>query len=126
MSLTTYASNKLADHLYNNAPYTSPEIWVGLHRSNGDELVSPTDGGYARVRLDDKMAAANNGVCTTNADLTFPASTTSWGEVTKVGLWDGPTAGNLLQVIDLDAPLTISTNTIVNFPAGSISLGFAG
>lgn len=126
MSLTSYASNRLADHLYNNVPFTSPQVWVGLHRDTGTELSSPTDGGYARARLDDKMDTADNGVCTTNADLAFPVSTTAWGEVTKVGLWDGPlTADNLLQVIDLVDPLTIGTNTIVNFPAGSISLGFA-
>jgi hypothetical protein len=125
MSLTSYVANKLAEHLYRNVNYPSPQIWVGLHRDNGSELDGAVQTGYARVRLDDKMATpVDAGVCVSNADLAFPVSTSTWGSVAKVGLWEGETTGELLQVIDLDAPLEVGSNTIVRFPAGTISLGF--
>ena len=123
MSLTDYTLNKLADHLYNNVPFTSPQVWVGL--INGTtELASPAAGGYARVQLDNKLADAVGGVCITNDDLTFPVSSTAWGEVNRVGLYDNSSGDNLLQVIDLPSALNVGINTIVRFPAGQISLGF--
>ena len=124
MSLKVQTLNKLAEHLYKNVAFESPEVWVGL-LTGSVELTSGAANGYARAFLSGKMDNAVDGVCTNNEPLEFHVSTNAWGEVDAVGLYDGyDSEATLLQEIELPSALSVGANTIVRFPIGSIVLGF--
>jgi hypothetical protein len=124
MSLKVQTLNKLAEHLYKNVAFESPDVWVGL-LTGSVELTSEAANGYARASLSDIMGAADGGVCTNNEPLEFPVSTNAWGEVDAVGLYDGyDSEATLLQEIELPSVLNVGANTIVRFPIESIVLGF--
>jgi hypothetical protein len=123
MSLTVQTSNALANHLYRNVNFASPpQVWMGLITSAGNELNAASSLGYARVRLDDKLGAASNGIVQSNAAVSFPVASSAW-TAAKIGLWTDQQFGTLLQVINLPSSLTVPAGVILRFPATTIRLG---
>jgi len=123
MSLTIQTSNALANHLYRNVTFASPpQVWMGLVTADGNELSPSSSLGYARVRLDDKLAPPAGGIVESNDPVSFPVADSTW-TARRVGLWTAQTEDTLLQTIDLPSAVTVAAGVILRFPAGSIRLG---
>ena len=124
-------SNYLEDALINATlratTFTSPAtVYVSLHTADPTDAGSGTEvsgGSYARQSA--SFAAPSNGASATNADITFPQATGSWGTVTHIGIWDASTSGNLFYHTALDASKTIDTGDIFKIASGSLTVTLA-
>lgn len=114
--MATYITRKGADAL---VAKISEASYVGL-LNNGTEV---SGGRYSRVQYTGGFVF--NTETTTyfeykNAgDIVFPVSSSDWGMVNQVGLWDAQTGGNLLYYSDLSVAKTVTTNDQVIIPAGN-------
>jgi hypothetical protein len=124
-------SNYLEDALINATlratTFTSPAtVYVSLHTADPTDAGTGTEvsgGSYARQSA--SFAAPSNGASATDADITFPQATGSWGTVSHIGIWDALTTGNLLYHTQLDASKTIDTGDIFKIASGSLTVTLA-
>lgn len=125
-NLSTYAADKLLDHLLGKTSYTMPTVYVCLY------TVLPTEpagtggtevsvGSYARVQLSTHTAAASSGSASSNADITFATATADWGTIVGIGLFDASSAGNLLASGALATSKTVSSGDTFVLPSGDIT-----
>ena len=128
---TDYLEDKFIDHLFRGTPYTAPTtLYVALYTAAPDDTGGGTEvsgGGYARVGVansDTEWAATVGGNATTSNlnDITFPAPTADWGQVTHFGIFDAATGGNLLVYAALTTPKTINNgDPAPKFAAGALT-----
>lgn len=121
---TNYLENKLLDHVLNNASFTSPTtVYVGLFTAAPTDTTSGTEvsgGSYARQVL--SVSTASEGVVTSDADITFPQATGSWGTIVALGIHDALSSGNLLMYTDLTTSKVIETGDILKVSSGSLTV----
>ena len=121
---TNYLENKLLDHVLNNASFTSPTtVYVGLFTAAPTDTTSGTEvsgGSYARQVL--SVSTASEGVVTSDADITFPQATGSWGTIVALGIHDALSSGNLLMYTELTTSKTIETGDILKVSSGSLTV----
>lgn len=93
--------------------------------------VAPTDstagtevsgGSYARTSSAGKWATPAAGSVATNATVTFPTASGSWGTVVAFGVMDASSAGNLLMWGDLTASKAVGSGDIAEFASGQLTL----
>jgi hypothetical protein len=136
-SLTTYAANKLLDHVF-NAAYT-PVATVYLALCTADPTDAATgasmnevanSGSYARTAI--TFNAGSSRRVTQSAQITFPTASGSWGTVTHWAIVDSAThgAGNALahgsfavskSVVSGNTPSVASGEVWIEFSAGAIT-----
>lgn len=123
-TLTVYAANSLLNHYFNKATYVSPTIYVGLLSSDGTEV---SGGAYARIQTSPSdWSSAAAGVVSNLSAFAFETPTSLWGVVSRVGLYDASSGGNLLWWGSLDTPRDcVSGLASIQFDIGSI-VGRAG
>jgi hypothetical protein len=125
--ISNYLENALINATLRATSYTSPSVvYVGLFTSDPTDAGSGTEvsgGSYARRSV--TFAAPSNGASASNADVTFPQATATWGTITHVGLFDALTSGNLLYHTALDASKLIETNDIFKINSGSLTVTIA-
>ncbi len=129
-ALSSYAERKLLDHVFKNTSYTSPNAYLGLFTSDPTDSASGTEvsgSGYARIRIDNKMAAAttgsDNSSIVSNADITFAAASGGdFGTITHIGIFDALTSGNLLAHGALTASKVISDGDSFQINSGSLTI----
>jgi hypothetical protein len=127
-ALSSFAEIKVLDLLFRNTAYTAPNAYMGLFTSDPTDSASGTEvagNGYARVQIDNKMAAATTGVdnstIVNNADITFPTATGgAFGTVTHIGIFDASTSGNLLAHGILTEEKIISDGDTFEIKSGSL------
>lgn len=126
-ALSNYAELKVLDLLFKNTAFTAPNAYLALFTSDptdagsGTEVASSYD--YARVQIDNKMAAASGGSITNNANITFaPANGGSFGTVTHIGIYDAATSGNLLAHGQLAASKQIDDGDTFQITTGSLTI----
>ncbi len=122
-----YLENKLLDHVFGNAAYTQPTVYVGLwtatlgDSSTGSTAGEVSGGGYARAATAAAdWSAAAAGQLDNATDLTFPEATESWGTVTDVAFLDASTLGNILYYSALSSSKKIEIGDTPKFAAGSV------
>lgn len=121
-------SNYLEDALINGTirgtTYTAPStVYVGLYVSDPTDANTGTEvsgGSYARQSV--TFAAPSNGSSASNADVTFPQATGSWGTVGWIGILDASSGGNLLYHTALDNSKTIDTGDIFKIASGNLTV----
>ena len=122
--MSNYLENALINGTIRGTTYTAPAtVYVGLFTSDPTDAGSGTEvsgGSYARQSA--TFAAPSNGASVTNADITFPQATASWGTVGWIGIFDALTTGNLLYHTALDASKTIEIGDIFKISAGNLSV----
>lgn len=125
-ALSNYAELKVLDLLFKNTAYSTPEAYIGLFTSDPTDAGSGTEvsgNGYARIRLDDKMASASSGSITNNANITFAAASGgSFGSVTHIGIFDALTGGNLTAHGQLAAAKQIDDGDTFQITTGSLTI----
>lgn len=132
MSVTFYSSNRVLDRVMGGVAFTPPTTYYfGLSTTtiniDGTGATEPSGGAYARVALtNDKTSwtTASNGTLTNSVAVTFAESTTSWGTITYVGMWDALSGGNLWWYDVLTPSRTVASATTVLFAIGSITVQF--
>ena len=95
-----YLEIKLLDHVLGNTAYSQPSnIYValftastGLEANNPTAEVSTSGTAYARQAV--SFANASSGSAATDATLTFPVATASYGTVTHIAIVDHASATN--------------------------------
>jgi len=121
---TNYLEDKLLDHVLNNTSFTSPTtVYVGLFTTAPTDSTAGTEvsgGSYARQVL--SVSTASSGVVTSDADVTFPQATASWGTIVALGVHDADTSGNLLMYTDLTTSKTIDEGDILKVSSGSLTV----
>ena len=125
MTITTYASNKVLDHMTGKTAFTMPTVYVALFTANPTIAGGGTEAaytGYARVTTSGATWNAAASQATANASaVTFGACTAGASTVTGFGLYDAATAGNLLHFGTCS--LSVSTGITPSFAAGQLTLG---
>lgn len=125
MPISTYAANKVLDHITGDSAFAIPTVWVGLSTANPGEtasgLAEPVGGDYARVETaGSDWAAAASGSITNAAEIAFVISSGSWGTITYFALFDAVTAGNMLLYGALTQAKAIVSGDTPKFEAGSL------
>lgn len=127
MALSTYAANKILDHLNGKAALAMPTAHIALFTSNpgvtgaGAETTYP---GYARAATTTATwAAAAAAASDSAAQISFPAKTGGADvTITHWAIFDAAAAGNLIQFGAFIAAKTYQTGDIPFIPAGSFDL----
>jgi hypothetical protein len=99
-----YLENKVLDHILGATSYTPPTniyiaLFTTLPNDAGSGGVEVSGGSYARYNITNNTTNfpnASGGVKSNNANYNFPTATANWGTIVGFGLYDDPTAGNLL------------------------------
>ena len=89
--------------------------YISLHTADPTDAGTGTEvsgGSYARVASSFATASGTSGLVATDADITFPTATATWGTVGWIGLWDAASSGNMIYHTALDAPKTIDSGDI--------------
>jgi hypothetical protein len=125
--MSNYLENALINGTIRGTTYTAPTtVYVGLYTSDPTDANTGTEvsgGSYARQSA--TFAAPSNGASVTNADITFPQATGSWGTVGWIGILDASTSGNLLYHTALDVSKDISSGDIFKIDSGNLSVTLA-
>lgn len=121
MAKSTYLASALLDHHLGGPSYTRPAtVYVALFTTGTTE---PAGGSYARVAVTNNATnfpAAVAGAKSNGTEIAFPTATAGWGTVTRYGLYDDPTAGNLLRSASLNTPRAVITGDTPRFAAGAL------
>ena len=125
-NISSYLSNKLLGHTFGEAAYAEPTCYLGLFTTApampaGTGGVEVSGGAYARQPLAGSMGAPASEAIASNAAVTFPSATASWGTVTSVGIFDASTSGNLLWSSPLGSSASVNSGDSFTIPAGSLT-----
>lgn len=125
--MSNYLENALINGTIRGSSYTAPtDVYVALYTSDPTDADTGTEvsgGSYARQIV--TFAAPSNGASVSNADVTFPQATASWGTIGWIGLRDAVSGGNLLYHTALDASKTIDTGDVFKINSGNLSVTLA-
>jgi len=116
---TNLLENAILDHIFDQATYATPDLYVGLHTGNPGEFGGfelPFSGGYARVYtfFMDWTPAGSGRVDNFNT-IVFPMATDYWGWVTYFGLFNAAFGGNLLIYGTLTPSEEVMFGDVVKF-----------
>src|SRR5574337_98595 len=102
MTISTYLSNALLNHMHGKTSFTMPTVYMALFTTAptmpaGTGGTEVSGGSYARVATSGTTwnSAAAESISNATA-ITFPTASASWGTVVAVGAYDAATSGNLL------------------------------
>lgn len=128
--ITYYSANRILDKNFGATAYTEPATYYfGLSTTtiqiDGTGATEPSGGAYARVSLANNKTnwgTAANASLTNSTAVTFVESTSSWGTITYVAMWDALTVGNLWWFDVLTPARSVASATTVLFAIGSITV----
>ncbi len=128
-SFTDYLENELLDHVFRNAAFTSPSaVYAALFTVNPSDAGGGTEvetnggpgRGYARQAI--TFGAPSAGAISNTAAVTFgPNTTTNWGTITGMAIFDAATTGNMLAWADI-ADKAVAVNDSAEFAIGDIDV----
>ncbi len=128
--LSTYAANKLLDHVYGGPDYTRPAtlycalFTVAPTAAGGGTEVSTSGTAYARVSFTNNSTnfpAATSATKRNATNITFGTPTADWGTVVGAAWFDSSTGGNMIEY----GPFT-TARTILNGDAAPSILANGG
>lgn len=131
MPMTTYAANKILDHMHGKTSFTMPtQVYLALFTSSptiagGGTEVSATSSGYARIPITSNLTLSSGGASSNSAVVVFGPSTTSWGTITHFATFDAATGGNMLVFNALTAPKTIGAGDKAEWAVSAFSMSLA-
>jgi len=127
--MSDYLEVKLLNLTLNGSAFTAVNNpYVSLHTADPTDAGTGTEvsgGSYARTASSFATASGTSGLVATDADVTFPTATGTWGVVGWIGLWDASTGGNMLYHTALDATKTIDSGDIFKITTGNLTVELA-
>ena len=125
--MSDYLEVKLLNLTLNGAAFTAVnDPYVSLHTADPTDAGTGAEvsgGSYARTAA--SFSTATVGVVATDADVTFPTATATWGVVGWIGLWDAASGGNMLYHTALDTSKTIDSGDIFKITTGNLTVELA-
>lgn len=132
MSKSAYLEDAILDHMLGGPDFARPAtVYVGLYTAapsepDGTGGTEVAGNGYARVSVTNdatNFPAAASGAKSNGNVITFPQATGGdWGTVVAFGIFDAPTAGNLLFFGTLGTSKSIQDGDTGRFPVGDLTL----
>ncbi|MEL0019836.1 MAG: hypothetical protein VW709_08155 [Rickettsiales bacterium] len=123
-AMSDYLENEILDHVLGTGSYTMPAtVYIGLSTGSFGDDNSGTElsgSGYARQSI--TFAAASSGSASTNATVTFPTATGSWGAISSWGLFDASSSGNLLIHGSFASSKTIASGDVLRVNSGDLTV----
>ena len=123
-ALSDYAENKILDHTLGTAAWTMPAtVYLGLSVASIGDDASGTElsgNGYARQSI--SFASASSGSASTDATVTFPTATGSWGSIGYWSVWDASSSGNLLMHGAFTTAKTVGDGDILRVNSGDLTI----
>jgi len=127
--ISDYLEVKLLNLTLNGTAFTAVNNpYVSLHTANPTDAGTGTEvsgGSYARTASSFATASGTSGLVASDADITFPTATGTWGVVGWIGLWDASTGGNMLYHTALDATKTVDAGDIFKITTGNLTVALA-
>ena len=125
--MATNLKNKLLNLTLSGITYAGvddPYISLWTTDPTDDETGTEVSAsGYTRIQASFATASGTSGQVATDADVTFPTSTGSWGTVTHIGLHESATGtGNMIYHSILDVAKTIDAGDIFKISAGDLTV----
>ena len=122
-AMSDFLENEILDHVLGTGSYTMPTIHIGLSTGSFADDNSGTElSGSAYTRKTIAFAAASSASAATNATVTFPTATGSWGAVSHWGIYDASTSGNLLIHGAFAASKTIGNGDVLRINSGDLTV----
>ena len=123
-AMSNYLELKMLDHFLGTASTSAPaSVFLSLWTSDPSDAGSGTElSGDAYARQDINFAAASGGAASSNATVTFPTATGSWGTITHIGIHDAVSSGNLLYHSALSASKAIASGDVFQVASGAITI----
>ena len=122
-NFSKYLRNKMLDSTLRNIPYVSTAVYLALYTATPTESSAGTEllaTGYTRLPI--SFGAPVDGIISNNADVTFPITTVSWGDIKGIGIFNALTGGDLLYYGDLTTTRTVTTGTQLIFQTGQLQI----
>ena len=129
-AMSDFLELEVLDHVLGTGSYTMPTtVRIGLSTGSFGDDNSGTElsgSGYARQAI--TFAAASSGSAATNATVTFPTATGSWGSVgfwgilSHYGIFDAASGGNLLVHGAFASAKTIGTGDVFRINSGDLTV----
>ena len=127
--MSDYLEVALLNATLNGTAFTAVNNpYVSLHTADPTDAGTGTEvsgGSYARTASSFATASGTSGLVATDADITFPTATATWGAVGWIGLWDAASGGNMLYHTALDASKTIDSGDIFKITTGNLTVELA-
>lgn len=129
MALSTYAKNKLLDHLTGKAEYTMPTLYVGFSTTDpgaeGAGVTEPSGGSYARKATSAATwESAASGAIQTEAAITFDQATGDWGTIGWIVVYDSLSGGNFIGSAAVSSQ-AVNSGQIAQISAGALDILFS-
>jgi hypothetical protein len=131
---TDTVEQALLNHFFTDPTYTPPAtLYLALSSTTpteaGGNFTEPSGGAYVRVATTaadwNAASGAAPAIKDNGAVKTFPAATADWvagANLTHFGIFDAPTAGNLLCFGALTVAKPILNGDTASFPAGALAI----
>ena len=127
--MSDYLEVALLNATLNGTAFTAVnDPYVSLHTADPTDAGTGTEvsgGAYARTTASFATASGTSGLVATDADVTFPTATATWGTVGWIGLWDAASGGNMLYHTALDTSKTIDLGDIFKITTGNLTVELA-
>ena len=128
--MSDYLEVALLNATLNGVAFTAVNNpYVSLHTGNPTDAGTPSTevsgGSYSRAASSFETASGTSGLVETDADITFPTATGTWGAVGWIGLWDAASSGNMLYHTALDTSKTIDSGDIFKITTGNLTVELA-
>jgi len=127
--MSDYLEVALLNATLNGTAFTAVNNpYVSLHTADPTDAGTGTEvsgGSYARTAASFATASGTSGLVATDADVTFPTATATWGTVGWIGLWDAASGGNMLYHTALDSSKTIDSGDIFKITTGNLTVELA-
>ena len=129
--MSDYLERSLLNATLNNTAFTTVATpYISLHTADPTDAGTGTEvsgGSYARTSASfgTPSVVGSSYRADTDADITFPTATASWGTVTHIGIWNASSSGNLLYHTALDSSKTIDSGDIFKITTGNLTVALA-
>jgi len=133
-SFSDYAEAKILDYVFSGAAFTSPaNLFVALYTATPTDAGGGTELtigslGYTRVSVTNNATnfPASTGTSPTTKSngtaITFAANTTTdWGTIAAVALFDAASAGNMIAWTALTVPKPVMVGDTASFAIGALT-----
>jgi hypothetical protein len=121
MPLSSYARDKLMDHLLRGAPLPPPAaIWISLHTADPGLTGAHEPTGLGYIRKPGTFGDALNGAKTLSELVAF--SDLPAGTYTHFGVWDAAAGGNCLWVGQFAVNQRTAAGDTIQFSSGDLEL----
>lgn len=130
-----YLEAEILDHVFGAATYTPPAtIYVGAFTAAPTDAGGGTEKtigslGYTRVAITNNLtnfpaASGTNPTLKSNGTIiTFPTNTTTdWGAISHIALFDASTGGNQLGWSALASTKTVTVGDTLTIPVGDLDI----